>query len=344
LVERFEFHLHIQGPDTVWDYQLPSGVVSIGRQVGNELVLDSPQVSRLHAELSVSTNECLLTDLGSSNGTRLNGELLASHTPVTLSDGALIAIGPFLITIKKVLIEAEPLPEKAEEQLSGAEAELAEEAAREPAYKPQVLAEVAVQTGRMPQPSGSGDGAPNPPAQTPAQPVEPGAVAATVELIPPSLSIHSRRLLSYLPGIYHTDFMARFLGIFEAILTPIEWDIDNFDLFLDPGTAPADFLPWLANWYEISLNPAWSEGQRRTFLKEAHQIYARRGTRWALVRLLEIYTGCTAEIFEFQNEKEPFTFIVKLPLSREQVNQELIENLVDANKPAHTSYSLEFAN
>ena len=70
-------------------------------------------------------------------------------------------------------------------------------------------------------------------------------------------------LLSYLPGIYHTEFMSHFLAIFEAVLFPVEWQIDNFDLFLDPGTAPRNFLPWLANWFDIVFDSTWSEAQQR---------------------------------------------------------------------------------
>ena len=57
--------------------------------------------------------------------------------------------------------------------------------------------------------------------------------------MPPGLSMYSRQLLQFLPGIYHTDFMSRFLAVFESILMPIEWNIDNFDLYLDPGSAPS---------------------------------------------------------------------------------------------------------
>jgi phage tail-like protein len=160
--------------------------------------------------------------------------------------------------------------------------------------------------------------------------------------VPPGLSIHSRRLLDYLPGIYHTDFMARFLALFESILVPIEWNVDGFDLHLSPGTAPTDFLPWLANWFQIVFDSTWSETQRRTLLAEAHQIYARRGTRWALSRVIEIYTGQPPEIVDLDKDQDPFTFTIRLPVRKRDVNQELIEAIVDANKPAHTTYTLKF--
>ncbi len=160
--------------------------------------------------------------------------------------------------------------------------------------------------------------------------------------MPPGLEIRSRRLLSYLPSIYHTEFMSRFLGIFETILTPIEWNIDNFDLFLDPGTAPADFLTWLAEWFDITFDPSWTEAQQRQLLREAHLIYARRGTRWALSRVLEIYTGHRPEIIDDDDALEPYTFSITLPVQAAQLGRDLIEHLIDAHKPTHTMYTLEF--
>lgn len=148
--------------------------------------------------------------------------------------------------------------------------------------------------------------------------------------------------MQYLPGIYHTDFMARFLAIFESVLTPIEWNVNNFDLYLDPKTAPPDFLPWLANWFSITFDSSWSIEQKRKLLVEANQIFARRGTAWALARVLEIYTGHKPEILDLEKDQDPFTFTVKLPVTEKEFDRQLIEQIVDANKPAHTSYTLLF--
>ena len=123
---------------------------------------------------------------------------------------------------------------------------------------------------------------------------------------------------------------------------PAEWNINNFDLYLDPQTAPEDFLPWLANWFSISFDPSWSIEQRRTLLSEAHQIYAKRGTRWALSRVLEIYTGTQPEIEDLQEGEDPFTFSVKLPIPEKDVDRDLVEAIIDVSKPAHTNYKLQF--
>jgi phage tail-like protein len=118
--------------------------------------------------------------------------------------------------------------------------------------------------------------------------------------------------------------------------------VDNFDVMLDPRTAPAEYLPWLASWFSVTFDASWTEEQQRLLLTEAHQLFARRGTHWALSRLLEIYLGEKPEIDDQDDKADPFTFTVKIPFGEDEVDRELIERMVDASKPAHTSYSLLF--
>ena len=131
------------------------------------------------------------------------------------------------------------------------------------------------------------------------------------------------------------------MALFESILIPIEWNVDNFDMYLNANTAPSSFLPWLSHWYDITFDASWPEEKRRILLNEAHQIYARRGTRWALTRLLEIYTDQTPEIIEFEDKMDAHTFKVILKKDK-ALDESLVTRLIDTNKPAHTSYQLEF--
>lgn len=50
-------------------------------------------VSRMHAALSISGSEVRLVDLGSANGTRLNGVRINPHAACTLKDGDEITLG-----------------------------------------------------------------------------------------------------------------------------------------------------------------------------------------------------------------------------------------------------------
>ena len=74
-------------------FELGSGGV-IGRNAGVvKYLLDHPHVSRLHASLVVDGGRVVLADLGSSNGTYVNGRRLTR--PTTLKPGDRIDIGPF---------------------------------------------------------------------------------------------------------------------------------------------------------------------------------------------------------------------------------------------------------
>jgi hypothetical protein len=65
-------------------------VVTIGRLPECEVVLKDAGASRRHAQIREQDGRFVLTDLGSTNGTQLNGETIQSRT---LSDGDRITIG-----------------------------------------------------------------------------------------------------------------------------------------------------------------------------------------------------------------------------------------------------------
>lgn len=60
-----------------------------------QFLLEHPQVSRVHARISVVSGRCTLTDLGSANGTYCNGTRLTS--PQQLAPGDTLDVGPFTL-------------------------------------------------------------------------------------------------------------------------------------------------------------------------------------------------------------------------------------------------------
>jgi hypothetical protein len=69
--------------------RLPSGDqrrFTIGRELACDMTLADETVSRWHASLQQSSDGWLLADLGSTNGTRLNGWRVTSPSPVAAGD------------------------------------------------------------------------------------------------------------------------------------------------------------------------------------------------------------------------------------------------------------------
>lgn len=73
-------------------------LLRIGRAPDNDIVLETPSVSRHHAVLSYDGQpQPTITDLGSTNGTFINGELLTEPRPLSPND--LIFLGGFLLHV-----------------------------------------------------------------------------------------------------------------------------------------------------------------------------------------------------------------------------------------------------
>ncbi len=77
-------------------------VTTIGRQAGNDVVVDDQRVSRQHALIECRDGACALTDLESSNGTYLEGIRLTPNVPMPVPPGAEIKIGA---STMKVVVE-----------------------------------------------------------------------------------------------------------------------------------------------------------------------------------------------------------------------------------------------
>ena len=147
--------------------------------------------------------------------------------------------------------------------------------------------------------------------------------------------------MSFLPDIYQEDdFLRRFLLIFEDIWEPLEQRQDHIHMYFNALTCPVTFLPWLANWLGFSLDPHWPEMRQRRLLAQAMDIYRWRGTRYGLIRILEVCTGITPTITE--TELEPFVFHIQIPATNGEIDRKFINELIQTHKPAHAGYVLEW--
>jgi two-component system, NtrC family, response regulator GlrR len=80
----------VAGPDQGVAHTSAGERVSIGTERGADLVLTDPAVSRFHCEIVVAKEQALVQDLGSRNGTFVEGvSVLSAH----LHDGATLGLG-----------------------------------------------------------------------------------------------------------------------------------------------------------------------------------------------------------------------------------------------------------
>ncbi|HEX9372164.1 MAG TPA: phage tail protein, partial [Roseiflexaceae bacterium] len=114
-------------------------------------------------------------------------------------------------------------------------------------------------------------------------------------------------LSNYLPGLYQDDavsasFLDRFLANPEGLLTTLEGQIAEAQVFWDARTAPAEALEWLAGWLGIALDPAWSEHRRRLLIAYAPVFFLRRGTLTGLAQAIRLATDDQPGPEIFQDE------------------------------------------
>ena len=93
----------LQGDDR--DHPLNQGPNIIGRTADTDICIDRTKVSRCHARIVVAGTTATIEDLGSKNGTYLNGERL--QNPTLLTNGDEIWIGRSVARFR-FMVEGEP--------------------------------------------------------------------------------------------------------------------------------------------------------------------------------------------------------------------------------------------
>ena len=77
---------------------LPGNIRTIGRSAGAQFVVDAALVSRLHCRLSAGATELQVDDLGSTNGTFVNGERV---TRSSLKEGDKLGVGRVELVVSR---------------------------------------------------------------------------------------------------------------------------------------------------------------------------------------------------------------------------------------------------
>jgi len=104
------FRLHVIPSDgDPFDFSLKGDTAIIGRNPDVDLALSDAGLSRIHTKLSRQGDGWLAEDMGSANGTLVNGEAIDS--PTLLADGDEIQLSDCRIRFQQVEAQAAQLPE-----------------------------------------------------------------------------------------------------------------------------------------------------------------------------------------------------------------------------------------
>ena len=88
------------GPTPGAAYNLEGDQLTIGRDATNDITINDAEISRRHARLTFQGGKYVLEDLGSTNGTFVNGQRLAG--PRVLKAGEVVSFGEQIILVYEV--------------------------------------------------------------------------------------------------------------------------------------------------------------------------------------------------------------------------------------------------
>ena len=158
--------------------------------------------------------------------------------------------------------------------------------------------------------------------------------------------------LEFRPGIYESsEFLGRFLLIFEHILSPIDRTVGNIADYFDASVTPEEFLPWLGSWLGLVIDGRMPVENRREIVRRAPELYRWRGTRRGMREFLQLATGLEPEIIEptlsdiagNRNLAYRFTVRFRVPAGT-TLTRSYVEALVEAEKPAFAGCAIEIVN
>lgn len=173
----------------------------------------------------------------------------------------------------------------------------------------------------------------------------------------------------YLPAIWRevdpdqNHFAERFLANVEGLFTELEERLVAATMLFDPRVAPPEVLPWLASWFALTLDPGWSEPQRRFFLRHAIRMFNMRGTCAGVAAAVRLAMEPAPSEAVFESDERlvrlrehfrqrvpgrahahRFTVSVLDPQDdgRRVELQRMLSRVLAVEKPAHTAFEVRF--
>ncbi len=95
-----------RGPQPNQVFELTQDIITLGRDITNEITINDPEISRHHCRLTRGTNDYTIEDHGSTNGTFVNGQRLTGAQPLRAGD--LIGLGETVNLVYETSAAAQP--------------------------------------------------------------------------------------------------------------------------------------------------------------------------------------------------------------------------------------------
>jgi hypothetical protein len=105
MAAQFQLVMH-SGPTPGKTFPLEGDVLTVGREAGNQIVINDAEVSRKHSQFVFQGGKYVLTDLGSTNGTFVNGQRLTGQH--VLQSGEVISLGEQINLLYEAIVVADP--------------------------------------------------------------------------------------------------------------------------------------------------------------------------------------------------------------------------------------------
>lgn len=102
---QFQLVMH-SGPTPGKTFPLEGDVLTIGREASNAVAINDAEVSRKHTQLVFQGGKYIITDLGSTNGTFVNGQRLTGQH--VLQPGEIISLGEQISLLYEVVAKVDP--------------------------------------------------------------------------------------------------------------------------------------------------------------------------------------------------------------------------------------------
>jgi pSer/pThr/pTyr-binding forkhead associated (FHA) protein len=105
MAAQYQLVMH-SGPTPGKTFPMEGDVLTIGREAGNQIVINDAEVSRKHTQFVLQGGKYVVTDLGSTNGTFVNGQRVTSQH--VLQPGEVISLGEQITLLFEAITVVDP--------------------------------------------------------------------------------------------------------------------------------------------------------------------------------------------------------------------------------------------